>query len=181
MNESLIWEDCITCVWGWGLFCSIVWDTCILCTSFKLILYIWFYLFKKYKEQFTFFCMCSLYLLALLFSYKTSERINMICRFKKWNCCTVWKVLEALFVKPCSYMTVIVSSVRMPFIFFLGHRESDQYLPAISHTFMASSTVSRPFIRSLNLKAIQSHSHHPVIYQIRGMIGLVSLAVFSQL
>lgn len=46
---------------------------------------------------------------------------------------------------------------------------------------MAYSTGSQLFIHLLNLKAIPNHFRHPVIHQIRGMIGLVSLAIFSQL
>lgn len=51
----------------------------------------------------------------------------------------------------------------------------------LSHIFMANSTGSQPFIHLLNLKAIPNHSRHPVIHQIREMIGLASLAIFFQL
>lgn len=67
---------------------------------------------------------------------------------------------RGIFVEPCYYMNTIVLTARMPFIFLLWPRESDRYLPAVSHTFMAysSSSLSQPFIHSPNLKAIQKSS-----------------------
>lgn len=74
---------------------------------------------------------------------------------------------------PGHYVTSIVLAVRMSFIFLLS-RESDRYLPrCISHIFMAYSTGSQPFAHLLSLKAFPNHFRHPVIRQIRGMIGLV--------
>lgn len=44
----------------------------------------------------------------------------------------------------------------------------------LSHIFMAYSTSSQPFVHLRNPRAISSNFHHPVIHQIRGMIGLTA-------
>lgn len=54
------------------------------------------------------------------------------------------------------------------------------FLLYLSHTFVACSTGSQSFNRSLNLKAIQNHPCHPVIRQIRGKDGVdFSCCLFS--
>lgn len=88
-------------------------------------------------RPFVMFC-----LLVLLVSDKTDKRHKHVLLIQtkelqgEFSCVGVLKVPGALPVEPGHYMTAIVLAVRMSFIFLVGPREGDQYLPAVSISYL---------------------------------------------